>query len=225
MPANLKQTSDDVVRLFVSVDDYYCEKIVVINEDGSSVNSGGSVGSGLTNTELRATPVPVSGPVTDTQMRATPVPVSSTSLPLPTGASTSVSQSTGNASLASLDVKTPSLGQALSATSVPVVLTALQLSAITPPSTAATSVLANVTNATSSVTLLAANASRLGATIHNDDSAASLYMKLGTTASATSFTYKIPPGGYYEVPFRYTGRIDGLATAATGTARITELTA
>lgn len=33
-------------------------------------------GTGLTDTELRATPVPVSGPVTDAQLRATPVPIS-----------------------------------------------------------------------------------------------------------------------------------------------------
>lgn len=35
-------------------------------------------GSGLTDTELRATAVPVSGPLTDGQLRATPVPVSGT---------------------------------------------------------------------------------------------------------------------------------------------------
>lgn len=45
-------------------------------------SSGSAPGGGLTNTELRATPVPVSGtlactgPLTDTQLRATPVPVS-----------------------------------------------------------------------------------------------------------------------------------------------------
>lgn len=48
---------------------------------------------GLTDTQLRATPVPVSGSVTtggltDTQLRATAVPVSAASLPLPTGAAT-----------------------------------------------------------------------------------------------------------------------------------------
>ncbi len=50
------------------------------NGDGtfSLSTSGGSggAGSGLTNTELRATPVPVSGGITDTQLRATAVPVS-----------------------------------------------------------------------------------------------------------------------------------------------------
>lgn len=51
---------------------------------------------------------------------------------LPTGASTSALQTTGNSSLSSIDGKTPSLGQALAAASVPVVLTAAQLTTLTP---------------------------------------------------------------------------------------------
>jgi hypothetical protein len=48
----------------------------------------------LTDTQLRATPVPVSGavtatgPLTDTQLRASAVPVSAAALPLPSGAAT-----------------------------------------------------------------------------------------------------------------------------------------
>lgn len=52
-----------------------------------------------------------------------------------TGFATSTLQTTGNTSLASLDTKTPALGQALAAASVPVVLTAAQLSTLTPVST------------------------------------------------------------------------------------------
>jgi hypothetical protein len=54
---------------------------------------------------------------------------------LPTNASTSALQTTGNTSLASIDTKTPALGQALAASSVPVVLTASQLTTLTPLST------------------------------------------------------------------------------------------
>ena len=61
------------------------------------------------------------------------VPVSVASLPLPTGASTSAKQDTGNTSVASIDTKTPALGQALAAASVPVVLTAAQITTLTPP--------------------------------------------------------------------------------------------
>jgi len=57
---------------------------------------------GLTDTELRATAVPISGTVTangtqtdaltDTELRATAVPISAASLPLPSGAATSANQ-------------------------------------------------------------------------------------------------------------------------------------
>lgn len=52
---------------------------------------------------------------------------------LPTGAATAARQDTGNTSLASIDTKTPALGQALAAASVPVVLTAAQITTLTPP--------------------------------------------------------------------------------------------
>lgn len=61
--------------------------LVVVNPDGSNI--GGGSGGGLTDTQLRATPVPVSGtistgltqPLTDTQLRAAAVPVSIASMP------------------------------------------------------------------------------------------------------------------------------------------------
>lgn len=58
----------------------------------------------LTDTQLRAAAVPVSG----TFWQATQ-PVSAAALPLPSGASTSALQTTGNTSLASIDGKTPAL--------------------------------------------------------------------------------------------------------------------
>jgi hypothetical protein len=64
----------------------------------------------------------------------------STAKPLPvtasidtTGLATSTGQTTGNNSLSSIDTKTPALGQALSASSVPIVLTAAQIITLTPP--------------------------------------------------------------------------------------------
>ena len=90
---------------------------------------------------------------------------------------------------------------------------------------AATSAVTSVNDTASSTTLLASNANRLGATIHNDSTVA-LYLKLGATASLTSFTVKMAADSYYEVPFGYTGIIDGIwASNASGAARITELTA
>lgn len=91
----------------------------------------------------------------------------------------------------------------------------------TKPSTNTTS---SVAASVSSVTLLSANSSRLGATIHNDSTSA-CYVKLGTTASTSSFQVKLFSQDYYEVPFGYTGRIDAIWDSATGSARIGELTA
>lgn len=62
-----------------------------------------------------------------------PLPVSAASLPLPSGAATSAKQDTIIASEASIDSKTPALGQALSAASTPVVLPASQITTLTPP--------------------------------------------------------------------------------------------
>jgi len=80
----------------------------------------------------------------------------------------------------------------------------------------------NVASSATNVTLLAANTSRFGATIFND-STSILYLKLGATASATSFTVKMDAGDYFETPYDYTGIIDGLWASANGSARITEV--
>lgn len=81
----------------------------------------------------------------------------------------------------------------------------------------------NVASSATTVTLLAANTSRLGAAIYND-STQIVYVKLGATASATSYTVQLMPNGMYEAPFGYTGVIDGIWAAANGNARVTELT-
>lgn len=52
-----------------------------------------------------------------------------------TGIATAALQTTGNTSLSDIDSKTPALGQALAAASVPVVLPAAQITALTPPTT------------------------------------------------------------------------------------------
>jgi galactitol-specific phosphotransferase system IIB component len=87
----------------------------------------------------------------------------------------------------------------------------------------------SVTASTTVGTLLASNANRIGATIFND-STSKLYLALHSgaaitaTAPAAAHTIQIPAGGYYEVPFGYTGIITGLWAAANGAARVTELT-
>ena len=83
----------------------------------------------LTDTELRATPVPVSGTVTATPTGTQNVDVTANTIGLATG----TKQDTGNTSVASIDTKTPALGQALAAASVPVILPSATITTLTPP--------------------------------------------------------------------------------------------
>lgn len=143
-------------------------------------------GGGLTDAELRATPVPVSGtfyqatqPVSGTFYQATqPVSIA--------------------AQVATKETRSSSPSQS------------------------------SVASSATSVTLLASNANRLGATIYND-STAILRVKLGASASSSSFDVALGAvssgiGGYFEVPYQYTGIIDGIWDSANGNARILELT-
>jgi hypothetical protein len=79
----------------------------------------------------------------------------------------------------------------------------------------------SVASSAANVTLLAANTARLGAAITNDGNKI-LYVKCGATASTTSFTHQLGAGEYWEIPFGYTGILDGIWSAANGNARVTE---
>lgn len=149
------------------------------------------------------------------------LPVSVASLPLPSGASTAAKQpALGTAGSASADVITI---QGIAS----MVAVKVDGSGVTQPVSIAqssTGTLANVAASASSVTLIASNASRLGFIIFND-STATLYVKFGSTASLTSFTYKVDPYGTLEMLGSriYTGIVTGIWDSATGNARNTEL--
>jgi hypothetical protein len=184
--------------------------------------------------------------------------ISAASLPLPTGAST-------EATLSTLNGKVPALGQALAAASTPVVLTAIQQAALTPPAAitgfatvakqpalgtagtpsvdvitvqgattgtpiptkaarSSTATHTNVGGSASSVTVLASNANRLGASVFNDSTAILYLDTTGGTASATNYTVQIGASAYFEMPFGYTGAITGIWASATGSARVVEYT-
>lgn len=77
--------------------------------------------------------------------------------------------------------------------------------------------------ANSSYTALASNASRLGAFIFNN-TGKTLYIKLGATASTTSFTTVLFNQAYWEAPADYTGIIDVFSpTGTSGTVLVTEI--
>lgn len=117
--------------------------------------------------------ITVDGPLTDAELRATPVPVSGTISATPTK-STTPAQTSPSVTIASTSV-------------------------------------------------LASNAARLGATIYNEGPQV-CYLKLGATASTTSYSVQLVVGAYYEVPFAYTGAIDGITSTSTAQLRVTELT-
>jgi len=107
------------------------QALVVAGSDGTNLRFIKTANDGTVRTDPTGTTTqPVSGPLTDAQLRATAVPVSGTfwpgtqpvsaaSLPLPTGAATETT-------LASINTKTPALGQAAMAASQPVVIASNQ---------------------------------------------------------------------------------------------------
>lgn len=89
-----------------------------------------------------------------------------------------------------------------------------------------TSTVTQVASSASSVTLKASNAARVKLFVFNDSTQV-LYLKLGATASTTSFTLKVDPQGYWELPGDgqiYTGTVDAIWASANGNAYVTELT-
>lgn len=112
-------------------------------------------------------------------------PVSAASLPLPTGAATSALQSTGNTSVASIDTKTPALGQALAAASVPVVLTAAQVTTLTPPAsvTVTQGTAANLNATVTGTVALSAGSAVIGHVINDASSAVIGHVIVDTTPS------------------------------------------
>lgn len=119
---------------------------------------------------------------------------------------------------------TPTVGQKTMSASLPVTLASDQPAVQTQNVPAASSTTSSVAGSATTVTILAANGGRRGATVFNDSTAA-LYLKLGSGASTSDFTVNMAENGYFEVPFNYTGILTGVWASATGNARVTELTA
>lgn len=91
---------------------------------------------------------------------------------------------------------------------------------------ASTSTPTNVSSSASSVTILAANTSRKGASIFND-STQILYLLRGGNgvASTTNYSTQIPPNSLYELPAPVTtALLTGIWASANGAARVTEET-
>src|SRR5690606_7543498 len=142
--------------------------------------------------------ITVSGTVAATQSGTWNITNISGTVSLPTGAATETTLASALTSLQTLDNIVSGSG-----------VNVTQLPATTSGGPA------NVSSSATNVTLLASNSSRKGASIMSD-STQILYVKFGATASATSFHIKMAPGTYAEVPFGYTGIIDGIWASANG---------
>lgn len=88
----------------------------------------------------------------------------------------------------------------------------------------ATSTVTSVALSVVVATILASNASRLGAILWNNG-AQQAYVKLGAAATTASFTARLANQSEWEIPFPvYTGIITGITSVGTATMLATELT-
>lgn len=95
-------------------------------------------------------------------------------------------------------------------------------SVVTNKATAST--VTSVAQSTSNTQLLAANANRVFASIYNN-TGQKMFIKLGTTASTTSYSIQLMPNSYWEVPSDWTGEIDAVWSGnGSSSALVTELT-
>lgn len=237
----------------VSVNNFPATQTVALSQSGTDnnvdaniTNASLAVTGPLTDTELRASPVPVSGTVSVNE----PVSVDDNGGSLTVDGTVAVTQSTspwvigdGGSSISvddsggSLTVDGTITANAGSGTfvvgdggsSISIddnggsVTVDGSLTITDSGNTTATRT--NVARSASNQTLLASNTGRKGATIYNDSNS-TLYVKFGTTASTTDFTVALDQADYYEIPFHYSGRIDGIwGSAGAGNARMTEITA
>jgi hypothetical protein len=132
------------------------------------------------------------------------------------------------ASTSSIDSKTPALGQALAAASVPVVLTAAQLTTLTPPTTIGTktdltpSAPTSATVGVASAQAVAAAATRKGLVLINT-SVNTISLAFGSAAVLNSGITLYPGGVYVMDEYTYdTGAVNAIASAASSNLSIQE---
>lgn len=165
-----------------------------------------------------------------TDSSGTTQPISASSLPLPTGASTSGLQTTGNTTLSTISTTLTAisgqlpttLGQKTSVNSFAVVLASDETVPVALP-VSSTATLTSVASSASSVTLLAASGTTKSWIIVND-STSILYVAFSATATTSAYTSKMFPNAQLSSDLTYTGVISGIWATANGSARVTQLT-
>lgn len=201
---------------------------VKVNPSGALTISLGDI-DGVIGQETMVNSLPV---VIASNQTAIPVTQSGTwnitnitgTVSLPTGAATESTLSTLNGKVTACNTGAITVSTALPAGNnnigdvdvaslPPVVATTYSTSSVT-----------SVVSAAVSTSILASNANRRMAILFNDCDKA-VYVKLGATASTTSFSYKLSPAQTLELPIPlYTGAIDAIWDATpSGSMRVTEI--
>lgn len=87
------------------------------------------------------------------------------------------------------------------------------------------SAVSRVSASVTAVTLAASQVLRVGLIVYND-STSDMYIKFGSSASSTDFSYFVLAGTTFEAlnGVSYTGIVTGIWVSATGAAQVTELT-
>ncbi len=193
-----------VLSMFVSVSSF-AEYRVLQDEQGNAVgvtagalNVSGSfnVSGSTLNVNVNGI-VPVSGPLTDTELRATPVPVSGT---VSVGNFPAVQAVNDNGG--SLTVDGTVAVSNLPATSI------------------GTSTVTLVSVSPSGATLAANNSTRIKLIVFNETG--TLYLKLGTGSSSSSYTYRMTANETREIT-GYSGPVSASKASGTTNVLVTEL--
>jgi len=169
--------------------------------------------------------ITVDGTVAATQSGTWNITNVSGTVSLPTGAATESTLSSLNGKVTACNTGAVTISAALPAGTNNIGdIDVLTLPAVV-AATYSTSAVTSVVSAATSTSILASNANRRMAIMVNDADK-NCYVKLGATASTTSFSYKLTPGQTLELPMPvYTGAIDAIWEAGpTGSMRVTEIT-
>lgn len=168
--------------------------------------------------------ITVDGTIAATQSGTWDITNISGTVSLPTGAATESTLSTLNGKVTACNTGAVTISTALPAGTNNIG----DVDVLTLPDVAiknySTSSVTSVVSAAVSTSILASNANRRMAIMVNDTDK-NAYVKLGATASTTSFSYKLTPGQTLELPIPvYTGAIDAIwDTSPTGSMRVTEI--
>lgn len=159
------------------------------------------------------TPLPITGALTDTELRATPVPVT---IPTPVP----VTDNGGSLTVdGTITVANPGLTDAeLRATPVPISGTVAVNNFPSASTNAAT--ITSVSVSTTVTTLSAENAAKKQVVIHNENG--TLFVKLGSGASSTSYSFRLTANTVVTIDGYY-GIVTATKLTGTSNALVTEI--